>query len=247
MRGVIWSICPEAQIADLTHQIPPQNVRMASWYIDQQVYYYPAGSVHVVVVDPGVGTERRPIAVKAGEQYFVGPDNGVFSSVYDRAEREGKSLTIVHTNKPEYWLKNISHIFHGRDIFSPVGAHLAKGVPIEDLGQVITDPERINLPQPEIKENEANGEVILLYGYLGNITTNIHMDSLPEIKDLDKVKVEIGGRVIDGMNRTFGEREPGTLISLFGSTGLLMVSVVNGSAMELLKPEVGDKVRMVFG
>jgi S-adenosylmethionine hydrolase len=115
------------------------------------------------------------------------------------------------------------------------------------LGEVITDPERIRLPQPEIQENEANGEVILLYTYLGNIITNIHRDDLPELKDLDKVKVEIGGQVIEGMNRTFGEREPGTLIALFGSTGLLMVSVVNGSAIELLNPKLGDKVRMVFG
>jgi S-adenosylmethionine hydrolase len=247
MRGVIWGIYPEAQVADLTHNIPPQDVRYASWYIDQQAYYYPADSVHVVVVDPGVGTERRPIAVQAGKYYFVGPDNGVFSSVYQRAEREGWPLKIVHTNRPGYWLPEISNIFHGRDIFSPVGAHLAAGVPIEELGDEIDDPVRFELPQPMVDETGAEGEVILLYGYLGNIITNIHQSQLPEIKDYSKVEVTIGETKITDFICTFGERETGELVSLFGSTGLVIISVVNGSAMDLLKPKLGDKVKIKWG
>lgn len=246
MRGVIWKICPDAKIADLTHTIPPQDVNMASWYIDQQAYYFPKGSVHVVVVDPGVGTQRRPIAVQAGEHFFVGPDNGVFSSVYDRAEKEGWPLKVVHTSKPQYWLPNISNIFHGRDIFSPVGAHLAAGVAIEDLGEVVEDYERFELPKPVIKGGEAKGEVVLFHEHLGNIISNIHRDDLPEIKDYSKVVVSIGDQVIEGMSRTFGDHKPGTLISLFGSTGLLMVSVVNGSAIDLVHPDLGDQITMKF-
>jgi hypothetical protein len=247
MRGVIWKIAPEAKIADLTHHIPPQDIHMAAWSLEQSVYYYPENSVHIVVVDPGVGTARRPIAVKAGPQYFVGPDNGVFSLVYEHAEKMGWPLIIVHTNKPEYWLPEVSEIFHGRDIFSPVGAHLAHGVAIEDLGEVIDDPIRTHLPQPEVSTTEANGEVILLYTYLGNIITNIHRDLLPDGIDFSTVAVQIGERTINGMKRTFGESETGTLISLFGSTGLLMFSVVNGSAVDLLKPQIGDKIKLIYG
>ena len=247
MRGVIWGIAPQAKIADLTHNVPPQDIRMAAWLLEQSVYYYPANSVHIVVVDPGVGTERRPIAVQAGTQLFVGPDNGVFSLVYQHAEKMGWPLKIVHTNKPEYWLPEVSEIFHGRDIFSPVGAHLAGGVAIEDLGEVVNDPVRIPLPQPEIGETEANGEVILLYSYLGNIISNIHRSQLPPIKDFSKVRVQIGERTIEGLKRTFGESETGSLIALFGSTDLLIVSVVNGSAVELLKPQIGDKIKLIYG
>ena len=246
MRGVIWNICPQAHIADLTHTVPPQDVYLATWLIDQQVYYYPKGSVHIVVVDPGVGTQRRPIAVQANGYYFVGPDNGVFSSVYQRAEKLGWQLKVVHTNNPKYWLPNISNIFHGRDIFSPVGAHLANGVKLEELGDVIDDPVRIELPQPVIGKDQVKGEVILLYPYLGNIISNIHQDMLPEIEDPEKVEVTIGDRTIHGLSRTFGEHPTGTLIALIGSTGLLMVAVVNGSAVDLLKPSMGEKVSISF-
>lgn len=247
MRGVIWSICPQAHVADLTLTVPPQDVKLATWLIDQEAYFFPQGSVHVVVVDPGVGTQRRPIAVSAGGYYFVGPDNGVFSSVYQRAIKYGWPLKIVHTSNPKYWLPKISNIFHGRDIFSPVAAHLANGEKLEELGEVIDDPVRMELPQPLIKKDQVQGEIILLYPYLGNIISNIHQDMLPAIQDPDQVKVSIGTHTIQGLSRTFGEHPAGTLIALFGSTGLLMISVVNGSAVDLLQPVPGDPVKMLFG
>lgn len=248
MKGVALGIAPELQIVDLTHQIAPQNIRLAAFVLNRQIFYFPAGTVHVVVVDPGVGTSRRPIAARVGDQLLVGPDNGVFSPLYQRAETQGWLLEIVDlTASPQYWRDQISHVFHGRDIFSPVGAHLAAGVPIEDLGEVIDDPIRFELPQPTIGENEAEGEVILLYEHLGNIISNIHKSQLPEITDYSKVEVTLGDTVITDFVRTFGEREPGSLVSLFGSTYLVIVSVVNGDAIKLLKPKLGDKVKIKWG
>lgn len=219
---------------------------MAAWLTSRQIFYFPPGSVHIVVVDPGVGTVRRPIAVQIGDHYLVAPDNGVLSPFYDKAEREGLPLKIVHTNKPEYWLDNISDIFHGRDIFSPVGAHLSAGVPIEELGEVIDDPVRIQLPQPKITENRADGEVVLLFNYLGNIISNIHKDDLPEFEDRSKVKIMFNGTTINGLSRTFGERDLGKMIALPDSMGYIMIAIVQGSAVKHFNPELGDKVAMEY-
>lgn len=245
MRGVIWGIAPQAQVADLTHTIEPQNVRMAAWYLARQAFYYPEGSVHVAVVDPGVGTKRRPLAVQAGPQFFVGPDNGLFTPFYEMAEENGWPLKVVHLDKPEYWLPKVSVVFHGRDIFSPVAAHLARGVPIEDLGTPVTDPEKLPFPRPQRREGELRGEVILLYRHLGNIITNIdrpHLNGIPP----ENVTVQLGATRINGLSRTFGEHQPGELIALFGSNDELMISVVNDSAIARLNPAIGDEVVLQF-
>ena len=199
-----------------------------------------------MVVDPGVGTSRRPIAAQIGEHYFVGPDNGVFSKLYQKAEKKGWPIRIFHTNKPEYWWQLESNIFHGRDIFSPVAAHLAAGVHIEELGEEIHDEVRIPVPEATFHENGADGEVILIYEYLGNITTNIHRTDLPSDFDSGKAELQIGGRTIKGIRKTFGEAETGELIALYGTAGYIIVAVANGNAFQLLKPKVGDKVKLIY-
>jgi S-adenosyl-L-methionine hydrolase (adenosine-forming) len=239
MKGVIWGIAPQAQIADLTHEISPQNIRQAAYRLSQ-TFYFPENSIHVVVVDPGVGTSRRPIAAQIGLQRFVGPDNGVLSAVIERAEREQWPVRFVHLNKPEYWLPKVSDVFHGRDIFSPVAAHLAAGVPLEDLGMLIDDPVRIPLPRPQRTETGIAGEVIHI-DYFGNVISNIHHDHLVPLSD---VKVTLNGIIIEGMVRTFGERQPGDLIALYTSIDYLMVSVVNGNAAEQIKARIGDKIEV---
>ena len=140
LHGVIYRIAPTAVITDLTHEITPQNIREANFVVDSNVFFFPAGSIHVIVVDPGVGTDRRAIAGRIGDQYFVAPDNGVLSACLARATREGWSTEFVDLDKPEYWLPNLTNTFHGRDLFSPVGAHLAAGVPLADLGTPLEDP-----------------------------------------------------------------------------------------------------------
>jgi S-adenosylmethionine hydrolase len=206
MQGVIWNIAPQAKFADLSHYIEPQNIRQAAYVLNRQVFYFPADTIHVVVVDPGVGTKRRPIAAQIGSQRFVGPDNGVFTPAYERAERENWPVKIVHTNKPKYWLPVVSNIFHGRDIFSPIAAHLANGVPLEDLGTPIDDPVRILLPRPRRTEQGLVGEVVNT-DHFGNVASNIHRD---DMTGLGQVNVTLCGVTIAGLVRTFGEGRRGS-------------------------------------
>jgi len=238
MKGVIYGICPEARIVDLTHLIGPQDVRQIAYVLARQVFYFPQDSVHVVVVDPGVGTSRRPIAVRAGSQLFVGPDNGFLTLIYERAEQEGWPLQVVHTNRREYWLPAVSDIFHGRDIFSPVGAHLAAGVPLEELGDVITDPVRLELPRPQREGDTVRGEIVRV-DHFGNMISNIPMEML---SSMECASVSIRGRKLDRIWRTFGEQPAGTLMALPCSTGYLMISVNLGSAGTALSGARGDEV-----
>ena len=240
MKGVIWGICPSAQIADLSHMIPPQNVREASLILARSAPYFPENSVHVVVVDPGVGTSRRPIAAKIGDQYYVGPDNGTISLLLEKADRDGQFAEFVHLDKPEYWLSTISYVFHGRDIFSPVAAHLAIGVPLQMLGSTISDPVQLLLPKPQRTKSGWHGEVIHI-DHFGNLASNIRVEDLGEaMKSKETITVHLGGEEIKGLVNTFGEKEPGELVALLGSTGNLIVSVVNGSASQRLNVKVGD-------
>jgi S-adenosylmethionine hydrolase len=240
MKGVIWALAPNVQIADLSHLIGPQNVPEAALILLRSAPYFPAGTVHLVVVDPGVGTARRPMAAKIGEHYFVGPDNGVITSWLERAEGQGLTTTFVDLDRPKYWLSEVSHVFHGRDIFAPAAGHLAAGVALEDLGTAITDPVRLQLPQPERTPQGWRGEVIHI-DHFGSLASNIYRHHL---SGHTVATVRLGGVNIDGMVETFGERPPGELVALFGSTGNLIVSVVNGSAADRLKAHVGDKVEV---
>ncbi|MBN1264710.1 MAG: SAM-dependent chlorinase/fluorinase [Anaerolineales bacterium] len=238
MKGVIYGICPDAKIVDMTHLIGPQDVRQIAYVLARQVFYFPENSVHIVVVDPGVGTARRPIAVRAGTQLFVGPDNGFLTLIYERAEKEGWPLQIVHTNRKEYWLPQVSDIFHGRDIFSPVGAYLAAGVSLGDMGEVVTDPVRLDLPRPQRDGASVRGEIVRV-DHFGNMISNIPMEML---SDIDCARVDLKGKKLDRIWRTFGEQPVGTLMALPCSTGYLMVSVNQGSASLEITGERGDTI-----
>jgi S-adenosylmethionine hydrolase len=242
MKGVIWGIAPEAQIADLSHEISPQNVREAALILARSAPYFPKGTIHVVVVDPGVGTARRPIAARLGEHLYVVPDNGVLTILLEGAEQKNWPIEIVHTNDPRYWRAEISHVFHGRDIFAPVAGHLAAGVALKDLGSMINDPVRLRLPQPERTPGRLRGEIIHI-DHFGNISSNIRIEHLGEPEE---VTVRLDETEIHGMVHTFGERQPGDLIALYGSTGNLIVSVVNGNAAERLRAKIGDSVEVNF-
>lgn len=242
MKGVIWNISPHTQIADLSHMIGAQNVSEAALILRRSAPFFPPGTIHVVVVDPGISTMRRPIAARLGYQFFVGPDNGVITLLLERAEQEKDTIEFVHLNRPRYWLSEVSHVFHGRDIFSPVAAHLANGVPLVEVGTHIADPIRISLPRPQQTPEGWQGEIIHI-DHFGNIATNILQEQLGGALD---IQVRLCGVSIDGLVRTFGERQPGELIALYGSTGNLIVSVVNGSAAARLNPAIGDSVLAVI-
>lgn len=244
MKGVIWSIAPHALISDLSHMIAPQNIREAALIFARSAPYFPENSVHVVVVDPGVGTDRRPMAAKMGNQLYVGPDNGIITLLLERAERENWPLEFVHLDKPEFWLENVSHVFHGRDIFAPVAGHLVGGVPLADLGTRFSDPARLELPRPEQLPNGWRGEIIHI-DHFGNLASNIRVENLSEaLTQMESVTVRLADTAIAGMVNTFGERQPGELVALLGSTGNLIVSVVNGSAGVWLDVKIGDTIEI---
>jgi S-adenosylmethionine hydrolase len=238
MKGVILGIAPQAQIVDISHLIPAQNVAEAALILLRSAPYFPPETIHIVVVDPGVGTARRPMAARLGSQLFVGPDNGVITLLLEYAEQQGWPTEFVHLDQPQFWLPKVSHVFHGRDIFAPTAAHLANGKILADVGTPITDPIRLALPKPTRTPTGWRGEIIHI-DHFGNAASNIRVEHLTEV-DQHKITVQLGGVTISGLVQTFGERAPGEAVALYGSTGNLIVSVVNGSAAEQLGITIGD-------
>ncbi len=241
MKGVIWKIAPQVQIADISHTIKPQNILHGALALARTTHFFPPGTIHVAVVDPGVGTTRRPIGLHLGEHYFVGPDNGLFTLVLEHAEANHEKIQVVHLDQRQYWLPEISHVFHGRDIFAPSAAHLATGVPLEKLGTPIHDPIRLPVQHPEpIPGGGLRGQVLEIDTF-GNLSTNIgEVDLIP----MGEVSVVAGGKRIDGLVKTFGDRPTGSLIALIGTSHDLVVSVVNGDAAHTLNAALGDAVEV---
>ena len=239
MKGVIHEIAPQSNIVDISHQIQPQNVSQAARMLAEAAPYFSAGTVHLAVVDPGVGTSRRAIAAHIGKHFFVAPDNGLLTLLIERAESAGELVQVVNLDRPQYWLPDPSRSFHGRDIFSPVGAHLVNGVPLEKLGSPLTDFVRFSLPQPSQTELGWEAEVVMV-DVFGNLSTNFPGDRLPE--ELGGLQVCINGKTIHGITQAFGAAPEGTLIATVDSSGALAISVVNGSAAAYLKAKPGDKV-----
>ncbi len=242
MKGVIYGICPKAKIVDITHDIQPQNLFETAFILEINVFYFPKDTVHIVVVDPGVGTARRPIAGRIGSQRFVTPDNGVLTRLLLRAEREGLDVEFVHTDQPGYWLEDLSSTFHGRDLFSPIGAHLTNGVPLGSLGTPISDPVRLPMNHPQPAHDGVNGEVIHI-DHFGNAITNI---TAADIAHLGEIQVQLCGETISGMVNTFGDRPPGSLLALWDSSKYLMLSEFGG--LKQIHPQVGDlvQIRSIF-
>jgi len=239
MMGVIWKIAPDVQIADISHSIKPQNILQGALALARTCFFFPPGTIHVAVVDPGVGTQRRPIGLHLGAHYFIGPDNGLFTLVLEQAQATHASVQLVHLTQSKYWLPEISRGFHGRDIFAPVAAHLARGVSLEDLGTPIHDPTLLQILRPEpIQGGGWHGHVIEIDTF-GNLSTNIESTHL---LPLGEVIVQIAGHRIKGLVNTFGDRPMGTLIALYGTAHDLMISIVNGDAANTLNVSVGDAV-----
>ncbi len=239
MKGVIWKIAPDVQIADISHSIKPQDILQGALALARTSQFFPSGSIHVAVVDPGVGTLRRPIGLHLGEHYFIGPDNGLFTLVLEQAEARQALIRVVHLDQSKYWLPEISKVFHGRDIFAPCAAHLAMGIALEDLGTPILDPIRLQIPHPEsIHGGGWRGQVIEIDTF-GNLSTNIDQSHL---LPLAEVFIQIAGRRIERLVNTFGDSPKGTLIALYGTAHDLMISIVNGDAAHTLNVSVGDVV-----
>jgi S-adenosylmethionine hydrolase len=246
MKGVVWGICPEAHIADISHMVAPQNVAEAALILARSAPYFPAGTIHLVVVDPGVGTARRPLAACIGASYFVGPDNGVITLWLERALAEGATAEFVKLDRDAYWLRDVSHVFHGRDIFAPAAAHLAAGVPLRMLGSPIDDPVLLRLPKPQRHAHRVEGQVIHI-DHFGNVASNILIADLGDAREhMDLVEVQLGAMHVVGFVKTFGERPAGETIALVGSTGNVIVSIVNGNAAANWGVRVGDPFNVLL-
>ena len=239
MKGVIGGIAPQTALVDISHQVRPQSIREGARLLAQAVPYFPAGTVHIAVIDPGVGTMRRALAARIGDHYFVAPDNGLLTPVLENAQSEGQPVELISLTNADYWLPDISAIFHGRDVFAPVGAHLANGVPLTCLGGAIDDPHLITLPQPQPTATGWQSEVVLLDGF-GNICTNLPGSWLP--RENAKITVRIGPVTLQGRTHTFGDAGSGELVAVIDSTGHLAIAEVNGNAAERLEVQIGAPV-----
>jgi S-adenosylmethionine hydrolase len=240
LKGVILGINPAATIVDVCHAIPPQDVRAAAFLLHTAWPYFPPGTIHVVVVDPGVGSQRRAIAVATEAATFVAPDNGVLS--YVLAEAAAKNTQAVHLTNQRYWLPQVSATFHGRDIFAPVAAHLSLGVPLADLGEPLSLGELVTfpLPRPERQGDAWVGHVVHV-DHFGNLVTDLEAEA---IGDAQTVVIEVGGQRIVGLRRTYTEGTPGEPIALIGSSGRLEIAVPGGHAARWLQAQIGDQVRL---
>jgi hypothetical protein len=239
MKGVMAGIAPQATVIDITHQVCPQNIMAGARSLAQAVPYFPRGTVHVAVVDPGVGTHRRALAAQIGAHFFVAPDNGLLSIVIKHAQEAGQPVRLISLTNPAFWLPRVSTSFHGRDIFAPVGTHLANGLPLSILGEEINDPVLITPEQPVETSTGWQASVVLIDRF-GNLSTNLPGSSLPENKE--GIMIKIGDETIHGLSHTFGDASPGTLIALVDSTGHLGIAEVNGNAARRLKVDPGAVV-----
>lgn len=252
MKGAMAGIAPGVPFIDISHKIPPQDVRSAAYVLWTMLPYFPEKSVHLVVVDPGVGTSRRPIAASTPWGLLVGPDNGVFSYVWHAAPPE----LIVELAASEYQLGATSATFHGRDIFAPAAAYLAGGLPMHKLGGEVKDPVRLPLPLLDITDGALHGEVIYI-DHFGNVITSIgrlvwegdylHLDAAfgaaqPLMLRSFAVNVRVGDRDLGPIRRTYGEVKPGDPLALIGSEGMLELAISHGHGGDALDINVGDAV-----
>ena len=242
MKGVVYGIAPDVKIVDISQLISAQNVLEGAYAMWRAVPFFPPGSVHVGVVDPGVGTQRRPIGAHLGDQLFIAPDNGLLTPLILDAERDGKMAEFVHLDNPQYWLPKVSNTFHGRDIFAPTGAHLAAGVPLNELGTQITDPIRLDMPRPE-KTNKGWLAHVTIIDIFGNLTTDLPVEALGGRRD---VLIRVHGHEISGIVDSYGHRTVGDLVVVVDSEYYIEIAVVNGSAAQKLGAQVGDVVEVIY-
>lgn len=242
MKGVILGITPHVSLVDISHDIPPQDIPSAAYVLWSTYRFFPPDTVHLVVVDPGVGTERRPIAVQTRHGRFVAPDNGVLGYVL---EQEGE-WQAVHLTERRFWRPEVSMTFHGRDVFAPAAAHLAAGVPLHELGPAITDPAP--MPFPLVRRlDETRCQARLVYiDRFGNCVTNLPAEyplaGRPAASWGPALSARLGDHFIHGLYPTYAAVAPGQPLLLVGSSGLVEIAVREGNAAERFQACIGEEV-----
>jgi hypothetical protein len=253
MKGVILSLNPEVTLVDLCHLIAPQNISQTAFVLSSAVKYFPPGTIHLIVVDPGVGTSRRTIILKTPEYFFIAPDNGVLSYVITpiligdaltepRLRKLPAGFQAVALTNPKFWRHPVSNTFHGRDIMAPVAAHLSLGIPLKEFGKRIASILALPFPQPR---KEPSGEIVgqvIHIDRFGNLITNISQQDLPNVARGFSLAFEIARRIIEGLSRSYAEG--GELLAIIGSSGYLEIARRNGSAAEWLGIKIGDRIKI---
>ena len=238
MKGVIGGINPQARIIDLTHGIAPQEIVGAALLLHHAVNYFPRGSIHVAVVDPGVGSDRRPILIEARGNYFIGPDNGIFSL----ALRDEVPSRIVHLSNPAYHRMPVSTTFHGRDIFAPVAAHLSLGVDCTVMGEATGEFTRLPWPAVTATSNGLEGEIVYIDGF-GNLFTSVGVEDLKALSS-DRLEFTVCGVVTQGLVTHYAAAAVGDFVALINSWGLLEIAVYRGNAQDRCGARTGDKIQI---
>ena len=245
MKAVLLTINPSAVLVDISHEVASYSIIDAAFTIGHAYSFFPAGSVHLVVVDPGVGTDRRALLVQTAKYFFVGPDNGVFSFIYEREER----LVVRHITAEHYFLQPVSRTFHGRDVFSPIAAWVSKGIEPSNFGPQIGDYHRFAGLHPQAVSDFQSRGIILKADKFGNLITNFSPAEFPQFarQPAPSFRIDIGGKQITTMRNAFGEGEPGEVFAILGSTGYLEVVCNRASAARLLNAAPGTEVVISFG
>jgi S-adenosylmethionine hydrolase len=240
MKGVIFGINPQAQVIDLSHGVPAEDVFAGALLIQHAVRYFPPGTIHVVVVDPGVGSSRNALLIECEGMYLLGPDNGVLSLVLE----ERRLRRIIRLSNATYQLQPTSATFHGRDIFAPAAAHLALGTAPEILGRSADNLIRLAWPKLVKTGRTINGEIVYI-DVFGNLFTNIRADDLAPVPP-DKLKIILGNLSIHGLAQNYAAVEPGDYVALINSWGLLEIAVYKGHAQKRSGAMIGDKVELAW-
>jgi hypothetical protein len=239
MKGVIAKINPSVNIIDISNNIEPQDIFQAAYALYSSYAYFPKGTIHVVVVDPGVGSKRKVLCLKTKDYLFIAPDNGVLSFI--AAREESPSIREI-TNK-KLFLPEISDTFHGRDIFAPTAAHLSKGFSYKDLGKRVSKIKEIDLPKPiRSPGGVLKGEIIYVDGF-GNLITNINRDMIGRLREKsENLVIVVGRRKLNKISNSYADVGVGDVVAIFGSSGYLEISVNHGSARDGLNLKKGDKL-----
>lgn len=242
MKGVVLSRVPEARLVDVSHEVAPQDIMEAAFLLKNVYPYYPAGTIHVVVVDPGVGTGRKAVGMSYQGHYFIGPDNGLFSLILSGQKPD----ELVELNRPAFWrTPTPCDTFHGRDIFSPIAAHLAQGLALSELGTPIQDVKPLHWAYPIADDQGIRGWITHIDRF-GNCISNIEGDLLTRSIAQRPVKCYVGSTILSRISRTYGEMESGEELALIGSHGFLEIAVNGGNAASLLGIGKGTLVSLVF-
>ena len=238
MKGVILGICPDVTLVDVTHDLPPHDIAFAAHELAATYKFFPAGTIFLVVVDPGVGTSRRGLAAESADRRFIAPDNGVLTAVL----QEAPPKRVVELSERKYARPTVSRTFEGRDRFAPAAAFIAKGIHLEAFGRPVTDYHQLNLPVPEWRGDDLYGQVVRIDRF-GNIVTNLDRRSCEKVAGATgTLTVTIGGQSAGRLVTTFGDLAPGEIGALFGSTDHLECVAQSASAADRLGTTIGDVV-----